>query len=214
MAADEILSSLGLDGLVDDGLFGRDSGGTRTDWTSARVLFAPPEAMRGLYFVLEQEKAGAWGQVMKAGGYVGGHAFANNLDTRLSDLGKPALAALPLEACLVFVERHFSANGWGRLKLDLTDAAEHGLVIARVEHSYFAEVLPPAATFVDPLLAGILQGFFEYISGQKLGCEEIGCVRRGAPHCTFVITAPERLATILPRVGLDSADQLLGRLRT
>src|SRR6185436_14623513 len=115
--------------------------------------------------------------------------IAQHLDTELSRLGHPALGALPLEACLVLLERRLAALGWGQLKLDLAEAAEHGVVVATLEHSAFAEALADVTDFADPLLAGVLSGFFEHVSGQALGCEEIACVRRGAPACQFVITA-------------------------
>ncbi len=111
------------------------------------------------------------------------------------------------------MEHHFAAHGWGHLKLDLADAAEHGFVVARLKHSYFVETLTDVDDFVDPVLAGMLQGFFEHFSGQTLGCEEIACAGRGADQCTFVLTDPERLATITPLIGREGAEALLARLR-
>jgi predicted hydrocarbon binding protein len=152
--------------------------------------------------------------VFKSSGRSAGEQLGQHLDRELVRLGQPALSALPLEACLVLVERYFAAQGWGVLQLDLSDAAEHGLVIARLEHSYFVEALADVEGFVDPLAAGFLRGFVEYISGQPLGCEEIGCARAGAPRCVFVITAEERLAAVIPLIGREAAEEILNRLKT
>ena len=210
----DILASLGLAELISDEGFTRDNEGMWSDPTGGRVMFSSAEASRSFQHVMERETTGSWRLVMKATGGACGKKIAANLDRRLTALGKPALAALPLEACLVFIERYFAVHGWGSLKLDLTDAAEHGLVVARLEQSYFVEAVPDGQGFADSLLAGFLQGFFEHISGQTLGCEELECARRGAARCTFVITAPERLAQVTPRVGKDAADALIAQLRT
>ncbi len=219
MPADpNILSSLGLDSLIDDGQFGRDQEENLRDPTGARVVFAAVEAMRSLHDVVENERLGAWRVAMQATGHICGRSIASDLELRLGALGKPALAALPLEACLVLIERSFAIHGWGRLELDLAYAAQYGLVLARVEHSFFVEALPHATDFVDPLIAGMLQGFFEHISGQSLGCEEISCIRHPVTGsvspalCTFAITAPERLATIRAQLGNATAEALIARL--
>ena len=213
MAADDILVSLGLDPLIAAESFGRDGAGRLVDPAGARVVLAAAESVRGFHRVLASEEPGAWSAAMKAGGHGCGQKIAARLDATLTALGQPVLSGLPLEACLALLEHQFAAHGWGRLKLDLTDAAEHGIVVARIEHSYFVETLAHVDDFVDPMLAGILQGFFEHFSGQTLGCEEIACARQGAAHCTFVLTDPERLALIVPLIGREDADALLARLR-
>lgn len=208
-----ILSSLGIDPRIAGEPFTRDAAGHLVDPAGSRVVLVGAETTRGFRSVLEAEKPGSWSVAMKVAGLSCGVKIATGLDAALTRLGKPALAALPFEACLALFEHSFAAYGWGRLKIDLLDAAAHGFVVARLEHSYSVETLPDVDGFVDAMLAGILQGFFGHISGQNLGCEEVACARNGSPHCVFVITAPERLATIMPQIGLESEDALLARLR-
>jgi len=172
------------------------------------------ELLRSLRFVIEKDSAGTWKTVLKASGRACGKSIAAHLDAELTRHAQPALGALPLETCLVLIERCFVLHGWGRVQLDLTDAATHGLVVARLEHSAFVEALAEVNDFVDPLPAGVLQGFFEHISGEPLGCEEIACVRRDAPLCTFVVTAQERLDAVAPLFGRESADAILARLKS
>ena len=211
--ADDTLKSLGLDALVANQRFTRDATGIVLDPADIRVVSVTPELLRSLHGVAEKERPGAWQSVMKASGRTAGQQIARTVDRRLIDLRKPALGSLPFEACLVFIERYFGAHGWGRLAFDLSVAAEHGIVVARLEHSYGAAVLRPAGGMLDPIVTGMLQGFFEHATGQTLGCEEIGCAGRGATHCTFVLAAPDRLASILTFVGREPADAILRRLK-
>jgi predicted hydrocarbon binding protein len=172
-----------------------------------RVVSTPHDFTHSFRHVLQAEKAGAWPRALARCGSAQGRKLAGGVDREFSAAGQPALGELPLETCVALIERHFAAQGWGLLKLDLADAATHGLVIARLEHSYFVETLPHADHCTDALLAGLLQGFFEHVSGQQLACAEIGCARRGSPHCTFVIGAPEQLAPILPLVGRSDPNE-------
>lgn len=210
----EMLSALGIDSLISERAFTRNAeAGILKNATGARVVGVGPEVLRSLHHVLERERAGSWSLTLKAGGRACGQRVAANVDAELAALGKPALAALPLDACLCFIDRYFAAHGWGQLTLDLADAAEHGVVVAHLAQGLFARVMPDADTVVDDLLAGMLQGFCEHISGQALGCEEIACAGHGAAQCTFVITAPERLEAIRPFIGTEDTSSILARLR-
>lgn len=203
-----------LDGLFDGRSFRRDAAtGIVEDPGGARVVLAAHNFMRSLHGLLQAEKNAVWQATFLHCGVAIGKKVATRLDAELTRCNQPVLASLPLETCLIFIERHFASHGWGRLKLDLTDAPEHGLVSARLQGSYFVEVLGDVDEFVDPLLAGVLQGFFEYVSGQELGCLEIACMRRGSAHCTFVITAPDRLAAVTPLLGAATADDIIARLK-
>lgn len=211
---EEILSALGLDHLIGNRPFRSDAAGALIDPLGVRVVCAPPEMMRSFRFIFERESPGAWSEVFRTSGRAAGEYLGQHLDRELARLGQPTLSALPLETCVILIERYFAVQGWGILKLDLSDAADHGLVIARLEHSSFAEALSDVNGLVDPLAAGLLQGFIEYISGQSLGCEEIACVRTGAPRCTFVITAQERLDPVIPLVGRQTAEEIITRLKS
>lgn len=213
-AADPILSPLGLDRFIDERGLTRDALSGTVEQAGARVVAAPSEFLRSLRFVLNQEAAGAWTLVAKSAGVATGKAIGAQLDAALARAQKPALSALPLDACLALLERHLAIEGWGRVQLDLSAASDHGLIVARVQHSPFVEALPDMNDFVDPLLAGLLAGFFQHISGEPLGCDEIACARRGAGECVFVITAEERLASLRPLHGREPADALIARLKS
>jgi predicted hydrocarbon binding protein len=203
-----------LDRLFDARAFAGDAAtGIVTDPTGARVIYASHEFTRALHHVLLKEKSTAWREALARTGRTCGRELAVTLDRESARLSQPALGALPLETCLVYLERTFAAHGWGALKVDLSAAAEHGLVIAHLSHSYFAEVLHDVRDFVDPFPGGLLQGFFEHISGEQLGCLEIACAREGAPHCTFVVTGAERLDAIAALRGRETAEAIIARLK-
>ena len=211
----DILVSLGLETLIADQGFVHDPAtGTLGSPLSGRVVAGSQELLRSLHKVLDGDPAGGWAAAMKSSGYRWGKKFAAELDARLTVNEKPPLAGLPLEACLVFLAHHFARHGFGTLKLDLTRAAEHGVVVATLADSFMASAAGSAHDFADPLPAGLIQGFFEHISGQELGCEEIACAHLGAPECTFVITAPERIDSIRGMIGLEPAAAIIDRLCT
>ncbi len=87
-------------------------------------------------------------------------------------------------------------------------------MIVRLKNSSFVAALGEGNGFADALPAGFLQGFLEYVSGQPLGCIEIGCARLGAPHCTFVITSADRLDPVRPLLGLKAADEIIALLKS
>jgi predicted hydrocarbon binding protein len=209
-----MLSGLGLESLVADRGFQPDAEGQLQSPLDGRVIATSPEMLASLRQVLDSERPGSWATVVKSAGLSWGRSLAAKLDARLAQMNKPVLSELPLEACLLMLEHHVRRNGFGRLKLDLAHAAEHGVVIATLDNSLFAALMKNLPGFADPLVAGILQGFFEHISGQGLGCGEIECAAHGAAKCTFAITAPERLEAVAALVGVESADVIIDRMCT
>ena len=199
-----------------------DGRGARHDATAgitqvpngARVVFATPALLRALHRVLQAEVASTSQKIQNASGAAGGRTFGEAVDRELVKRSQPALTDQPLEICLALAERHFASQGWGLLVSDASLAPEHGLVIARLQQSCYVAALEPGPEFADAILAGFLQGFLEHVSGQPLGCLEIGCARTGAPHCTFVITSGERLEPAMPLIGRASPDEIIQRLQS
>jgi predicted hydrocarbon binding protein len=212
-ASSPVLASVGLGHVLADVAVHRGPDGTLFEATGHAAAGLSPEALRALRHVLERERPGSSRHVLHACGHAAGRACALRLDTYLAANGKPALAGLPLEAALALLTRNFAAEGWGLLTLDLALAADHGLVLAALEHSAFAEAQPGTNDFVDAVPAGFIKAFFEHLTGQALSCEEIACRSRGAPYCRFVITAAARLAPVLPFIGREPADTIIARLR-
>jgi predicted hydrocarbon binding protein len=197
-----------------DTFFRHSATGALTDLAGERLVCAPDDLLRILRLSLEKELAGAWPSVLKAAGRAYGAELAQRAQGESAAVTAGMVTAPPVETRHAPLEHLFARHGWGRLQLEATDVAAHGLVIARLDHSYFAEAFADMRTFVDAMFAGVLQGYFEAITGQPLGCDEIACVRHGASLCTFVVTAQCRLDAIAPWVGRESAAALLARLKS
>lgn len=205
------LAPLGLSALADDGPLLRDPQGLVRAARGAPLAGLGASALLAIRHVIETERPGAWSLLMKAAGRECAQVFARDLDARLAAAAQPALAALPVEASLAFLQGYFAKHGWGRLDFDLSLAGEHALVVARLAHAAGAEGLQGQETLADPMAAGLLLGFLEHISGQALDCLEVACAAGGAPHCEFFIADPPRLAVLAPLAGRESADALRAR---
>lgn len=212
--ADDILTSLNLDQFFAESGFNYDlTAGTVKNGADRRIVYVSSDLMRGIYQALQEETADAWKIIFQNCGRTWGKRVATTIDQELVSGGRTAQADLPVEGYIHFIESYFYQHGWGGLKIDLSGAASHGLVSATLQNSYFVEVLNDVDDFVDSLLAGIMQGFIEHVSGTQLGCTEIGCARRGASECTFVITDQSRLDAIDGRVGSTDAAQIINELK-
>ena len=89
--------------------------------------------------------------------------------------------------------------GWFRIK-ELNVDLKTGVGNIIIRRSIFADdiILPCESTFNDKskksndpschFLAGFFVGVFETLTGQKIECEEIKCVKKKDPHCEFQLT--------------------------
>ena len=211
--SDTVLAQLGLDSFfAEDRLVYDLEAGTVKNPGAERLIYVSSDLMRGIHQALLEETADAWKIIFCNCGRTWGKRVARHLDTSLERAGRGTQSALPLEGYIAFIETYFARHGWGVLKLDLSDAPL-GLIVARLTSSYFVAVLSDTDDLVDPLLAGILQGFLEHVSGAELAAAEIACARKGAPECVFVVTARSRLDAIEPLIGNTDADAILATLR-
>lgn len=211
---DSILTQLNLERFFSETRLVYDlEAGTVKNPGAERIIYVSADLMRGIHLALVEETADAWKIIFRNCGRTWGKRVASHLDKGLVNAGRDAQANLPLAAYIAFIEAYFAEHGWGVLKIDLAHA-ERGLVVARLNHSYFVNVLSDVDDFVDPLLAGILQGFIEHVSGAELGCSEIACVRKGAPECVFAVTAPSRLDRVESMLGVSPTDEIITALKS
>lgn len=213
MAPDKLIAALGLEHSGAPPASGATPAGILTNAQGERVSSLPGPLLTALRFVLEKQRAGSWRITHKSVGRACGKQLGTGLDGALSGLKQPALAALPLETSIDFLARSFALHAWGLLTLDITAADSRGVIVARLENSWFVATLTDANEYADPFLTGVLEGYFEHLTGQPLTGAELACKRRGAPHCTFVLTAQERLTPVLPLIGRETADVIIARLK-
>lgn len=186
--------------------------GAIVDTAGARIVLVPAELLGALRYVAEGERAGSWSEVMKETGRAWGRRAGTQASSRIAGASHQTTGN-SLETCLAELQSRFCEYGWGRLSVDLSGAAEYGLVTARLTNSYFAALPAEGASSGNPLASGVLQGYFEHVTGQALAAVEIAAGGPAAPESLFAISTPEHLQAIAPYVGGESAEQILARLR-
>lgn len=212
MTPDQIIAALNLETAAATPAFASNpKAGTLMNTHGRRAASLPETLVRSLRFVLEKQRPGAWAATMQKSAAASGQELAGALDDRLRELHAPQLAALPFETSLELLVRLFALHAWGTLALDTSAVDSHGLVVAHVEHDFIAGALRENGGATDPFVAGVLQGFFEHLTGQALACAEL--TGAGAARSTFVLTTPDRLAPVQPQIGREPAEAILARLK-
>jgi uncharacterized protein len=187
--------------------------GTAYNAAGSRVIYLSADIIKGIHQALLDETGPAWRLILKNCGILWGRRVAQHLERELGLMFNTTPSDLQVADYLRLVESYFSAHGWGVLKLDLSRAESHGVIVASLDESLFAEVLDTETARVDFLVAGILHSLFTHISGQELDCQEIASTRAGAPRGLFVITATKRLDALESRIEQgEPAEQLLAAL--
>jgi len=212
MTTENMIAALGLErGAAAPAFASNAKAGTLTNLLGGRAASMPETLVRSLRLVLENHRAGAWAGTLQKSGAACGKALAVGLDRRLREIQAPLLAAMPLETALELLVQLFAAHAWGVLTLDTAGTSSHGVVVAHVEQDYFAGALRETNGFTDPLVAGVLRGYFEHITGQALACVELTCA--GSAKCSFVLTTPDRIAPLKEMIGREPAEAVLARLK-
>jgi predicted hydrocarbon binding protein len=114
------------------------------------------------------------------------------------------------------LEGYFTKNGWGTIVIHLNDAQDYGFVRVSLQQSIFADALKHIEGPVDFMIAGMLRGMFETISGHSLDCLQICCAGTSPDQSSeFLISAPGRMAALSKEVGQGiSVDDAIARLRS
>lgn len=212
MTPEKIIAALNLESAAAAPAFAsHPKAGTLLNALGRRAASLPESLVRSLRFVLEKQRAGTWAATMQKSGTASGKELAAALDDRLRESQAPELAALPFAASLDLLARLFGLHAWGVLTFDLSSVDSHGLVVAHVERDYIAGALGENGGVSDPFVAGVLQGFFEHLTGQALMCAELTCT--DAARCTFAVTTPDRLAPVQSLIGREPAESILARLK-
>ncbi|MGF1583015.1 MAG: V4R domain-containing protein [Gemmataceae bacterium] len=169
-------------------------GVTRTPG-GTRLVALSPDFLLGLRRAVRDECGPAADTVFYTCGVRWGELFAKRMEGELSDHYKQSLSTFSVamfEGCL---SELFSHHGWGKLKLDLGRHGE-GLIQAKVKHCMMAELVGDSDVPTDSLLAGILAGFFRYLTGQDLGCVQTSCEACGSDVSSFILGLQSRLTGV------------------
>jgi len=170
--------------------------GTVVNTAGVRLVYLSSDFIKGIYEALYFEAGEAWHLILKNCGYLWGKRVFDTLQKELEFATQLSLGQLSVVDYLKLIESYFARYGWGRMTIHLEDAPQYGIVRVTMTHSLFANALHHLEERVDGMIAGMLQGLFEKISGQSLDCIEVACAQRDAEPCVFLISAPKRIAAI------------------
>jgi len=171
--------------------------GTITDRNNTRIIYISSDIVRGIYEALYFEAGEAWKIILKSCGYIWGKRVSDYLDNELKTTSGQGLHMLTVKSYIDLLEKYVATHGWGRACVYLNDAEQHGIVRVSMMHSLFVNSLNDLDERVDHIIAGMLKGMFENISGHSLECIEVICTNNStSPTCEFLISAPERIASI------------------
>ncbi len=189
--------------------------GTVINSAGVRVIYLSSDIIRGIYEALNYEAGEAWKLILENCGYLWGQHMFESLLKEIQLVSQKNLGALPAVEYVRTLEAYFSMHGWGDAKIHLQDAS-FGIVRVTMTHSLFADALNHVDDRVDAMIAGMLRGFFEKISGgQDLGCVETACARRNAaPQCEFLISGAQRISRLTHLIEDEvSPEKVLQQLR-
>jgi len=188
--------------------------GTVTNAANTRIIYLSTDILRGIYEALEYEAGAAWRVILHSCGYLWGKNVFGLLEKEFKAITGGDLRKQTVSGYLRTLEQYFTLHGWGKLAIYLDDAPHSGFVRVSLEHSLFADALNHVSEPVDDMIAGMLRGFFEKISGQTLGCVEAVCVRQGAPRCEFLISGVARIQALEPLLSKHAPlEVVLAQLR-
>lgn len=194
--------------LTERPLFQADfASGTAVDSVGRPAALWPADLVQRLRETLEEEAGAAWRRVWKECGRGWGNRVMQDLDRRCGEVLGCALEELPLEKFLDFLTEQVTAQGWGRLEVDLSDGPGRGLIRALLINSVFSDGKGSSAG--DLLLAGMLASVLSRVSGETLDCVRLDGPT-GSPGSRFVITAADRLAGVDARIEAgEDADKVI-----
>jgi predicted hydrocarbon binding protein len=188
--------------------------GTVFNQAGVRVIYLSTDLIRGIYEAVHFEAGEAWSVILKNCGYLWGKRIFDTLQKEVELAISQPLGKLAVPSFVNLVENYFAQYGWGKMTIHLQDAPQYGIVRVTMTHSLFVSALTNLEECVDGMIAGMLRGLFERISGQSLDCMEIACARRDAEPCVFLISAPKRISGIEHLVkDRVSSNDILAQLR-
>lgn len=195
--------------------------GVRRDSHEQRVLAVPWSWLASLRVTCSRLAPETWPLFCNDWGSEWGRRVAQELDTlTLEKHGTPLHEQSMREVARLLTE-YFARQGWGFLRLDFAQARE-GMIVAEVERSILSEVVPAglASTASSELachhLAGCLSSVMSQIAARRLIAREVSCKAGGAPHCTLIIVAEPRRATLdaILGQGVRGLEQVRNLLRS
>lgn len=166
--------------------------GTIVDWNDAQNVLATEDFIIGLVEGLEEEVGEASAAIMYTIGCEWGQKDAFFFEKWFEkEFDRPVR-----QASLMFLLETwwwpFTAQGWGRWEVDMSDRRQ-GFMFINLFDSALARTLGDVGKPVCHLYAGLFSGFFTEMVKKQLGCIEIQCYSMGENYCKFLLGGQERI---------------------
>lgn len=166
--------------------------GTIVDWNDRQNILATEDFILGLVNGLEEEVGEASAVTMYTIGCEWGQKDAFFFEKWFEqEYGQPMR-----QSNLMFLLETwwwpFTAQGWGRWEVDLSDRKQ-GFMFINLFDSAVARTMGDVGKPVCFLYAGLFSGFFTEMVKKQLSCIEIQCYSMGENYCKFLVAAQERI---------------------
>jgi uncharacterized protein len=166
--------------------------GTIVDWNNSQNILATEDFIIGLVEGLAEEVGEASAATMYTIGCEWGQKDAFFFEKWFEkEYGFPAR-----QGNLMFMLETwwwpFTAQGWGRWEVDLSDRKQ-GFMFINLFDSAIARTLGDMGKPVCFLYAGLFSGFFTEMVKKQLSCIEIQCYSMGETYCKFLLGSKDRI---------------------
>jgi uncharacterized protein len=187
--------------------------GIINDWNGMRNILTSEDFIIGLQEGLEEEVGEASAAVMYTIGCEWGRKDAEFFAKWFEQDFNRNIRQTNLPFLLETWWWPFTAQGWGRWNMDMSDRKQ-GFMFISIYDSAVARTLGDVGKPVCHLYAGLFSGFFTSLVNKKLDCIEIQCYSMGENFCKFLLGGNDRIdaASFWLNEGATSRD-IEGRLR-
>lgn len=166
--------------------------GTVTDWNESRNIFTSEDFIVGLVGGLEEEVGNASSVIMYTIGTQWGTLDAEFFQKWFAEEFGHNIRQSNLMFLLETWWWPFTAQGWGRWEVDMSDR-KHGCIFINLFDSAVARTLGDVGKPVCHLYAGLFAGFFTQLVNKQLSCIELQCYSMGETYCKFLLGNKDRI---------------------
>jgi uncharacterized protein len=166
--------------------------GTIVDWNNSQNLLTTEDFILGLVTGLEEEVGSAAASTIYTIGQEWGQKDAFFFEKWFEQEYGQSVQESNLMFLLETWWWPFTAQGWGRWEVDMSDRKQ-GFMFINLFDSAMARTLGDVGKPVCFLYAGLFSGFFTEMVKKQLSCIEIQCYSMGENYCKFLLGAQERI---------------------
>jgi predicted hydrocarbon binding protein len=166
--------------------------GTILDWNDSRNIFTSEDFIIGLQEGLEEEVGNASSVIMYSIGCQWGTKDAVVFREWFEKEFDRDIYNSNLMFLLETWWWPFTAQGWGRWEVDMSDRKQ-GFIFINLFDSAVARTLGDVGKPVCFLYAGLFSGFFSSLVKKSLNCIEIQCYSMGETYCKFLLGNKDRI---------------------